>query len=148
MPALATARGVNVPPGNSEADQYAETIPNGEGDSTPTFGVDPSDVLPPDQVADLESLGPDGAAVAALTAATAPTSRNGEDSGQGKGSSENGAGTSSDAAESSAGAASALPGSATVPTEDGLGSWFWVIVIAAVGAAVAYAIARAAGRRS
>ena len=71
-----------VSPGNSEVDQYQETIPGACGDQKP--GGDESGSgsgggsgdgggsVTPDTASDLDSLGSDGAAVAGLAAATGP----------------------------------------------------------------------------
>src|SRR5919108_3054261 len=63
------------PPGNSAADQYAESYPSADGDrptSSPTT-ADPARSLGRDNAAALEQAGPDGAAAAAAAAATSPT---------------------------------------------------------------------------
>src|SRR5215208_4130863 len=62
-----------VPPGNSEVDQYSETVPGDCGnESTPApdpEGNDSFDSIPPATLAQLESRGPDGRAAALLAAA-------------------------------------------------------------------------------
>jgi hypothetical protein len=63
-----------VPPGNSAANQYTETLP-GPGGNTPSSeakGGAPAKVLGSSNAARLEALGPEGRAAARLAAATAP----------------------------------------------------------------------------
>ena len=66
-PSLALAQQVNVPPGNSEADQYAEVVPNGGGNGSIDRGLDQGSVAA-DPV--LNALGPDGQAASDLAHAT------------------------------------------------------------------------------
>lgn len=62
-----------VPPGNSEVDQYSETVPGHCGNenvpSPDPEGNDSLESIPPATLAQLESLGPDGRAAALLAAA-------------------------------------------------------------------------------
>jgi hypothetical protein len=61
-----------VPPGNSEVDQYSETVPGDCGDRnppTPSESDDPSETVPPATLAALEEQGADGRAAALLAAA-------------------------------------------------------------------------------
>jgi hypothetical protein len=62
-----------VPPGNSEVDQYAETVPNGCGKDQPS-GDDPGnpDAVPTDTATELQQLGGDGETALALARANAP----------------------------------------------------------------------------
>lgn len=64
-----------VPPGNSAADQYTETLPGTQG-GVPTDeigrGESPAKVLGSSNAARLEALGEEGRAAAELAAATAP----------------------------------------------------------------------------
>ncbi len=63
-----------VPPGNSEVDQYSETVPGDCGDRSPpapNADDDPSASIPPATLAALEDLGADGRAAALLAAAGA-----------------------------------------------------------------------------
>lgn len=77
-----------VPGGNSEVDQYLETVPGSCGDRSPDNdgsggGADgepdgsaaggSGDALPPTTADELESLGPDGARAASLAKQTAPS---------------------------------------------------------------------------
>jgi hypothetical protein len=63
----------NVPPGNSEVDQYAETVPNGCGKDRPS-GDDAGnpEAVSPGTATDLEQLGADGETALALARASAP----------------------------------------------------------------------------
>jgi hypothetical protein len=73
MAAAQSCGGSNVPPGNSEVDQYSETVPNGCGNSPAGGGGDGNpDAVPPDTAAALEELGGDGAAALALARANSP----------------------------------------------------------------------------
>lgn len=64
-----------VPPGNSAANQYTETLP-GPGGGSPSSevksGAPPAKVLGAANAARLEALGPEGQAAARLAATTAP----------------------------------------------------------------------------
>ncbi len=58
-----------VPPGNSEVDQYTETVPGDCGNEkvpVPEAGDDPGASIPAPTLAALEELGPDGRAAALL----------------------------------------------------------------------------------
>lgn len=64
----------NAPPGNSEVDQYSETVPGPCGDRPVGSGGgsgDPS-ALPPGTASELEALGEDGRIAAALAQSGAP----------------------------------------------------------------------------
>jgi|SRR5215211_19133 len=67
-----------VPPGNSEVDQYSETVPGECGNENPpapdSEGNGSLDSIPPGAQAQFESLGRDGRAAALLAAAGAPGS--------------------------------------------------------------------------
>ena len=81
LPALASAQG------NAAQDEYTENVPGGAGDRPSDEGGGGS--LPPGTAQDLQALGADGAAAAALAAATGPDRREdgrGQRSGQGQGS--------------------------------------------------------------
>ena len=117
-----------VPPGNSEADQYFEATPDATGDKSIDGSRSAEDVLTPKQLAELEALGPDGAAAAALAAGTAPSA---ETLGAGEG--------EDPAAEGSA----APAGSAALITDrQGMGAWLWVIVAASAFIALGFGVAR------
>src|SRR6476659_9167366 len=84
-----SALAATAPPGNSEVNQYAETLPGGGGENTVnppgsgpgggrdgngTQGQGGAPVIPPQTQRQLEQLGPDGRAAAALAEANAPQS--------------------------------------------------------------------------
>lgn len=130
LPGSAAAQSINVPPGQSEADQYFEVVPDGTGNGSLDNSAQPSDALTPKQIAALESLGGGGVAAAQAAAATAP-----DDLGGGEGAQQ----------EVSAPGESAVAG-AVAPDRDGLGWVLWLLV-AGTGAGVGgYAIARRRGR--
>lgn len=128
--------GTTVPPGSGEADQYAETVPGAGGNETPGGTNGPEDLLPSDDVDELQSAGPDGRGAAALAAATAPAD---SDSGR----DQAGAGDGASGAEGDGGAipSAAAPVRLTAPAEDGLGVALWVIVAVAGIGAVVYPLA-------
>jgi hypothetical protein len=65
-----------VPAGNSEVDQYAETVPDACGDRPVGGGEGDANAVPPGTAAELEALGDDGTAALELARSTAP--RNGD----------------------------------------------------------------------
>jgi hypothetical protein len=142
FPAVASAGRVTIPPNQAEADEYTEGVPDGKGDSAPDKTKDPADVLDQGELSELGQLGATGAGVATLAASTAPN----EPRAGGPGSSSNsgfGSGTLS-AAEVGNPAAAAY-----VPSDDGMGSWLWIIVaIAAISAAVYALYLWTKGRRA
>jgi hypothetical protein len=77
FPAGATAQRQNVPPGNSEVDQYVESVPDGTGNSTVTKG-ERNGVVDAATRAELEALGPDGALAADLAESTGAKGTSGE----------------------------------------------------------------------
>jgi hypothetical protein len=91
LPATAPAAcsGSTAPPGNSEVDQYAETVPGTCGESPPGSGGDQtsgggnSNSIPPSTLNRLQGQGADGQAAAALAEANAPA-----EAGQGSGGSQ------------------------------------------------------------
>ena len=76
-----------VPPGNSEVDQYSETVPGdcgNENTPSPDGSENPGSSFPPGTAAQFESLGADGRAAALLAAAGQRGDRgNGEAGGAG-----------------------------------------------------------------
>lgn len=90
--ANAAAAPGRVPPGNSGANQYTETLP-GPGGNEPTSGIGdkanggggrtPAKVLGHANAAQLEALGPEGRAAAQLAAESAPESAIGQPRGTG-----------------------------------------------------------------
>lgn len=129
-PATAPGQSLTVPPGNSEADQYFEATPDATGDKSIDGSRSPDEVLSARQLAELEALGADGVAAAALAAGTAPRAGTGEG-----GSTDQGGGGPN------AGAA-ALGGD-----EQGMGRWLWLIVAVGAISALAYGGARLRARR-
>ena len=129
-----------APPGNSEVDQYTETLPGPTGDNTVDPPANPKaedSVLPPGTREDLEKFGPDGAAAAGLAESTAPAAPAGwaksqqAPSGKSSKGGDQSAGGSANASGDSAvkGVLEALTGS----SGDGLGV-FLVLILAAVAA--------------
>ena len=115
LPAGAAAQ--IVPPSNSAAAQYTETIPTSQGEQNaqgPKKHVNPNQVIGSANTKKLEEQGPEGAAVAEFTAETAPsTGTGGEESaadgsktgtqGGGKADGGNGGGNKSGAGEKAGG---------------------------------------------
>ena len=126
LPSLAFGQTV-VPPGNSEADQYFEATPDATGDKSLDGSREPADVLTPNQLAELEALGPDGAAAAALAASTAPS-----------------AASSSAGSDAEANGATAPSGQAATLSADsqGMGTWLWVIIVVSAVAGLAIGAVR------
>lgn len=86
LPAQAQGQGVVVPPGNSEATQYFESVPNVKGNSSPdTQRALTEGVLTPAQIEALQKKGPDGAAAAQSAVATGPPTPGGEPDKEGLG---------------------------------------------------------------
>ncbi len=127
LPASTAAQSINVPPGNSEADQYFETVPDGEGNKSLDSTKEPSDVLTPRQIAELEALGEDGAAAAQIAAATAP---------DGVGKAGGGAATGGTPDEDGVSSAS------VATSREGLGGLLWVFLIAVAVVAGIYVVVR------
>ncbi len=136
---------VYVPPGNSEADEYTETHPDGEGNKPPDFGRDPEYILSPSQIAALEQLGEVGRGAAVVAAATAPSrslAAGSGSGGSGSGDSAAAGGPGAGGSGAGAGAGSGAENAAFVPEQGGLGGMLWVIVVAAVIGGAVYAIRR------
>jgi hypothetical protein len=74
LTAPGSAVALKAPPGNSEVDQYAETLPGPGGNQTinPSGGGGGGSTLPPATERQLDRLGPDGRAAAQLARSTAP----------------------------------------------------------------------------
>ena len=126
LPAAAVAR-VVAPPGNSEADQYYETLPSPSGPRAPVSKKDaPDGALGEATEGALRQRGPTGLALATAVARTAPAGAAGSDRSP---------------------RAAPLPESAVrMPDERGLGVLFPLILVAAAAWAAAFAVA--ARRRS
>ena len=134
LPGSAAAQSINVPPGQSEADQYFEVVPDGTGNKSLDNSAEPADVLTPNQIAELEGLGEDGAAAAQIAAATAPTDSSGGQGGQG------------DASGGGSGSAEAGVAGAVAPSRDGLGGMLWLVMAGTAAAVGGYALARRRSR--
>lgn len=125
LPAVATAR-VLVPPGNSEADQYYETVPSPTGPRAPDTTKKARDAVRDGALSEateqgLRHRGPTGLSLATAVAQTALPGGPG-----------------------SAGSPSpALAG--RIPAEQGLGDLFPLILAIAAAAAVAFTVARRRG---
>jgi hypothetical protein len=157
-----------VPPGNSAANQYTETLPSAGGDSAGKGkgkGVTVAQALGAENAHKLEAQGPAGKAAAELAAETAPLiiePSAGEDgsaqntSGQGAGNNSAKGDTTGDQAgiqgqaqqtvtaipvSSSSGSSglSSVLGQATGVSDDGsLGLWLPLIILATIAGTIAY----------
>jgi hypothetical protein len=136
LPAAAAAGRLPIPPNQPEADEYTESVPDGEGNSAPDRSKDPRDILGQVVLEQLDRLGETGADVAVLAASTAP-GRPGSASRPAGGS---GSGSSSGSPASAGEQVGNVGAAAYVPSEDGLGTWLWVIVVAAALSAALYAL--------
>jgi len=122
LPVSAAEARVATPPGNSEADQYFETIPGAAGPTTPNSAKTPQDAVREGTLTAateraLQRRGPAGEAVANVVAQTAPGGKAG-----GGGRPE----------------AAALG----VPDKQGLGALFPLILVATAAGAAGFAAAR------
>jgi hypothetical protein len=148
LPASA-ALAATAPPGNSEVNQYAETLPGGGGENTVNppgsggggngsgQGQGGAPVIPPQTQRQLEQLGPDGRAAAALAEANAPQAPAGsqaQDAGGG------GAGKG----DSVAGAVS---GALTGSDHGGMGAFLPIALFGVAGLGIGYALARRRARQ-
>ena len=130
VPGSAAAQSITVPPGQSEADQYFEVVPDGTGNGSLDTSAEPTDTLTPKQIAALETLGGGGAAAAQAAAATAP-----EDAGGGR-----------EARDEAPAAVESSAAGAVAPSRDGLDWMLWLLVVGTVAGVGGYAIARRRGR--
>jgi len=148
-PGAATAQDTRPPPGNSEADQYSETIPDdrgedgidrGEGAEELDSGEPGGEFLSPRELEELAEQGPDGRAAAELAAAGAP--EDGEDAredakgapGGSSDGSDRGGGSGSSGGTDDVGVASS--------DEQGLGVLFPILLAALALAALTFALLR------
>jgi hypothetical protein len=125
QPAAATVRAI-APPGNSEADQYYETVPRPTGPRAPDTTKKARDAVRDGALSEateqgLRHRGPGGLALATAVAQTALPGGPGGHGSQ----------------------PSAL--TLSVPEEQGLGDLFTLILVAAGAAAVAFTVARRRG---
>jgi hypothetical protein len=147
FPAAASANRVTIPPNQAEADEYTEGYPDGFGFSAPDNRKDPADVLDQDELDQLDQLGETGAGVATLAASTAPSEPG--SGGQGSGGAGNGSASGSANGAFSAAAVGNPTAASYVPSDDGMGSWLWIIVaIAAISSAVYALYLWTKGRRA
>jgi hypothetical protein len=132
FPVQAAAASVAAPPGNSEADQYFETIPTPDGAGSPDRDKTVEDAvregtLTPEAAQALEKQGADGRAIADVVAQTGPAGTTRPD--------DNGDGSPAQ-----------VTGSVTAPDDEGMGILFPLIL--AVMAAAALAFVARSHRRS
>lgn len=118
LPALAAAKGpvTIAPPGDSAVSQYVEVVPGDTGASATQVGGGQAGAITSGQRAQLDRLGANGRALAAVVDATAPQHISASDAPAGTGASDRRAGTaaSGGAGPPSAGeGAGALPGALT-----------------------------------
>ncbi len=150
FPAMSAAKPcggqTTAPPGQSEVDQYAETVPGACGDQTPgsddgsggggSAGSDDDSAIPPATLDELESLGADGQAAAALAQANSPNNRQGTEAG---GSSGAGGAAADDGPSNLSAVVDAVTGS---DDGDGLGALLPLILAAIAGAGLAFVFLR------
>jgi hypothetical protein len=162
-----------VPPGNSAANQYTETLPSAGGDSggKKKGKATPAATLGAGNAKKLEDQGPSGKAAAQLAAETAPATvpvtetptsssggNGGADGGGGKSGGGNGGGPSGGGVNTatntiefeepsgSSGLGSVL-GQATGSADDGsLGLWLPIAIVAAIAGSIAYLVRSRPGR--
>ena len=134
-PALAQT----VPSGNSEVDQYSESLPAPGGNKTikppgggNAGGAGGRSVVPQGTASQLEQLGPAGRAAAALAESTAPKDSAGRSKGAGR--------DAKDASGSSA--FSAVSDAVTGSDGDGLGILLPLILGAVAATGIGYAVMR------
>jgi hypothetical protein len=138
QPASAPARTtVLVPPGDSAASQYVETVPTDRGGAQPGTGTQPN-VLTPSQSHRLAALGPDGRTLAAVVEATSPPPVAGASSGapapaEIRGSAHPGAGIEVPGTVGSGGGASGPHGSAGTLSAAGAPATESLLLSAATG---------------
>jgi hypothetical protein len=122
-PALAGAR-ITVPPGATEGDQYFEEIPNGGGSGQVNRpgGTEGGGGAGVAATQDLNALGAEGQAAAALANANRPPTAGG-----GKG---------------SGGAAAVDQPSSSTSGEGGMGAFFPILLVVTALAAIAYGLRR------
>jgi len=152
-----------VPPGNSAANQYTETLPGAGGNSGGKHkGATPADTLGAGNAKKLEKQGPDGKATAELAAETAPVQlagnggsggqSTGAGNGNGGGQSAGGSGASSGSGSGQAGLGGAtkvaepqgssalgqVVGQATGAGDGNLGLWLPLAILLILVGSIAY----------
>ncbi len=117
---------VVAPPGNSEADQYYQTLPGATGPRAPDSAKETGDAVRDGALSEsteraLRERGPEGLAVATVVAKTAPAGAAGDRDGS----------------------RAASPSSAVrVPDDQGLGALFPLVLAFTAAGAVAFGVAR------
>lgn len=131
IPLPATAASIATPPGNSEADQYFESLPTSQGPRSPDPERTPQDAVAEGTLTQasaeaLEARGKDGQTAASIVAQTAPTVGAGDAD---RSTGTNNAGTATNAAFE-------------LPEEDGMGIVLPLILVATGAAALGFALDR------
>ena len=121
QPAAAAVR-VVAPPGNSEADQYFQTLPGASGPRAPDSAKQTRDAVRDGALSEateraLRQRGAAGLALATTVAKTAPAGQ-------------------------PLGGSSSSPAAARIPGKPGLGALFPLVLLTAAAAAAAFAVAR------
>ncbi|HEY7950705.1 MAG TPA: hypothetical protein VID51_07730 [Solirubrobacterales bacterium] len=124
LPAGAAVR-VVAPPGNSEADQYYQTLPGATGPRAPDSAKETRDAVRDGVLSEateraLRERGPEGLAVATVVAKTAPGAAGDRDGSQ----------------------AAAPASGVRVPDDQGLGALFPLVLVFTAAGAIAFAAAR------
>jgi hypothetical protein len=134
QPASALARGnkVLVPPGDSAASQYVETVPTDRGGALPGSGQQPN-ALTPGQRSRLDALGPDGRQLVAVVQATSPPPAAGAPA-PGHGAGRTNAGDGTAVAATGAPGSTGSTGSAGALSSRGVPSTVGLVLTAATGA--------------
>ncbi len=151
-----SALAATAPPGNSEVNQYAETLPGGGGENTvnPPAAVPVAvagvataaarvrggaPVIPAQTQRQLDQLGPDGQAAAALAEANAPQSPAGAPA-KGAGGGGGGAGKGDSVV-------GAVTGALTGSDQGGMGAFLPIALFGVAGLGIGYALARRRARQ-
>jgi hypothetical protein len=158
-----TASAAVLPPGNSAANQYAESLPGAGGNETPSGGsTQPGEggksgaqapsgegAISPETAAELEKLGPAGKATLDLAAGTAPKPPKGTHSKNSKNHRGDGGAAGAAPAVSgpngSSGVGEVLGGLSGTSSSGGLGFLQPLLIALALIVAVAYALRRRRG---
>ena len=127
LPAGAAVR-VVAPPGNSEADQYYQTLPGATGPRAPDSAKETRDAVRDGALSEtteraLRERGPEGLAVATVVAKTGPAGVPG-------------------AAGDRDGSRTSPASAVRVPDEQGLGALFPLVLVFTAAGAVAFGVAR------
>ena len=160
MAATGSALAATAPPGNSEVNQYAETLPGGGGQNTvnppgsgPAGGgggggngggqSGGAPVIPPQTQRQLNRLGPDGRAAAAIAEANAPQLPPGVRA-QGAGGGNAGGGQGAGKGDNVVGA---VTGALTGSDQGGMGAFLPIALFGIAGLGIGYALARRRARQ-